>query len=428
MSGSAQPEPRPDPPEEQPAAPDATPAVEVSEFMSESSPEVRAMWAPQVRVVPPSAGDAEPLPTLPTPLSSATPRVVPPPARDAAPAPVRAAIVSPPLTAPSPARPARRGIPWIALLVAIAAAVAVAAALVGRDRLAKPPVASPADAVTQGFATIVSRPTGAEVLVNGVSKGTTPLKLTLPAGTYDVELRNGASKRALSVTIDPATATREFVDLAPDGGLGSVDVTTDTPGARVTIDGVARGVTPVVVPDVEPGSHRVGVAVGDSTIYRTVTVTAGAVVSVVASAAPSGVSGGWIAIAAPIELQVIENGEVIGTSGAARIMLPSGHHDLRLTSEPYEFDTTVSTQVAPGRTVSIPVDVPNGTVSINASPWADVFLDGRSVGSTPIGNLSVPVGTHEIIWRHPQLGERRQSVRVGARTPVRVGMDLTKAP
>ena len=56
--------------------------------------------------------------------------------------------------------------------------------------------------------------------------------------------------------------------------------------------------------------------------------------------------------------------------------------------------------VAPSTTVS----VPNGSLSINALPWADVWIDGRSVGTTPLGNLSVPVGIHEIVWRHPELG------------------------
>jgi hypothetical protein len=31
-----------------------------------------------------------------------------------------------------------------------------------------------------------------------------------------------------------------------------------------------------------------------------------------------------------------------------------------------------------------------------------------------------------VVWRHPQLCERRQTVTITGRTPVGVGMDLTK--
>jgi hypothetical protein len=40
--------------------------------------------------------------------------------------------------------------------------------------------------------------------------------------------------------------------------------------------------------------------------------------------------------------------------------------------------------------------------------------------------VSVAVGTHEIVWRHPQLGEKRKTVVVGAQTPVRLTMDMGK--
>jgi hypothetical protein len=59
-------------------------------------------------------------------------------------------------------------------------------------------------------------------------------------------------------------------------------------------------------------------------------------------------------------------------------------------------------------------------------PWADVSVDGQSVGTTPLANLVVPIGSHEVVWLHPQLGERRQTVAVTAQAPARVGVDFTK--
>jgi PEGA domain len=70
------------------------------------------------------------------------------------------------------------------------------------------------------------------------------------------------------------------------------------------------------------------------------------------------------------------------------------------------------------------VAAPNGSLSVNALPWAEVFIDGRSVGTTPLANLPVVIGSHEIVWRHPQLGERRRTIIVTAQEPVRVGQNF----
>ena len=83
-------------------------------------------------------------------------------------------------------------------------------------------------------------------------------------------------------------------------------------------------------------------------------------------------------------------------------------------------------QIAAGKVSNTTVPIPNGTVSINALPWADVTVDGRAIGTTPLANISLPIGTHEVVFQHPQLGEKRQSVQVKANTPSRIGIDLTK--
>jgi hypothetical protein len=65
-------------------------------------------------------------------------------------------------------------------------------------------------------------------------------------------------------------------------------------------------------------------------------------------------------------------------------------------------------------------------LSLNALPWAEVFVDGERIGETPIGNLVRPIGRHEVIFRHPQLGERHESVVVAAGRTTRLGVDLSR--
>ena len=287
------------------------------------------------------------------------------------------------------------------------------------------PAAAPA--AVEGSATIISRPDGAQVFVNGTARGVTPLTVTLPIGSYTLELQNGINKRSLPLVVEAGAVVRQYVDLAPvSGDTGRLEVTSDPAGAQVSVDGVPQGTTPLVVATIAPGQHRVTIAGADGTVNRTVNVAAGATASVVATLTPSGASGGWISVAAPFELQVLENGQVIGSSTMDRLMLPAGKHELEFVSSAFEFRTTASVQVPAGKTVAVPVVLPKGTLSINALPWADVWLDGQPMGTTPLGNISVTVGNHEVIWRHPQLGERRQVIKVTGRAPVRAGVDFSK--
>jgi hypothetical protein len=81
-------------------------------------------------------------------------------------------------------------------------------------------------------------------------------------------------------------------------------------------------------------------------------------------------------------------------------------------------------QVTPGKVTSLTLELPRGVVHLNATPWAEVWIDGKNVGETPIGNLSVAIGPHEVVFRHPQLGEKRQAVAVTMGGPVRVSVDM----
>lgn len=274
-----------------------------------------------------------------------------------------------------------------------------------------------------GMVAVGSNPEGAQVFIDGEARGVTPLRITMPPGEYTLELRSGTVTRVVPLVVEANATVQPFVDLVPSlATSGRLEITSDPPGARVIVDGTSRGVTPLVLPAIPAGQHRVVVTDGSSTVNRTVNVEAGRVVTVSAAMTPRGATGGWIAVKAPFDVQILDGDRLVGTSASERIMLPVGSHDLELVADGYEFRTRVNVQVRAGETVDVPVQVPNGSVSISAVPWADVWIDGTHVGQTPIGHLAVAIGEHEIVWRHPQLGERRQQVRVTQHTATRVGV------
>jgi hypothetical protein len=310
---------------------------------------------------------------------------------------------------------------WGALLIGIAAA--------GLYRSSRPG-ASPveASALATGTAAISSRPEGLQVAIDGVARGATPLELTLAPGAHQLTIGTGSTPRVLPLVIEPGVRAVQYIELAiePDVTTGRLEVTSDPPGASVRIDGTAAGSTPLSIGALAAGDHEVAIASAGSVVTRKVTVRPGATATVFAAVTPASAAAGWVVLEAPIDLEIHEDGRLIGTTAADRLMLPAGRHELTLVSAPLEFRKNVTVQIAPGRTTTTPVTVPEGSLSINALPWAEVWIDGKAVGTTPLANLPVPIGSREVVWRHPDLGERRRVVAVTAVSPVRIGEDFSR--
>ena len=120
---------------------------------------------------------------------------------------------------------------------------------------------------------------------------------------------------------------------------------------------------------------------------------------------------GGLRVTSPIDLQVFENGALVGSTGA-QIAMSEGTHTLELVNEALGFRARQNVVVKPGQMAALSVGVPNGKVSINAVPWANVWIDGNAAGETPLANLSLPIGQHEVVFRHPQFGEQKQTIIV----------------
>lgn len=66
-----------------------------------------------------------------------------------------------------------------------------------------------------------------------------------------------------------------------------------------------------------------------------------------------------------------------------------------------------------------------GSLVLEATPWAEVTLDGRSVGETPLGNVSVLPGMHTLLFKNPESGKsvkRTVQVNPGQRVSLRVDL------
>jgi hypothetical protein len=221
-----------------------------------------------------------------------------------------------------------------------------------------------------------------------------------------------------------------------------IHLETQEPGASVVVDGQSAGVTPlqlkispetrsISVVDNRPaqkpelivgstGQENPAAAPPVAVAPKPAARTAAAPVT-----APPQRSGG-MRFVSPIELDVFEGDTRLGSSTTGIVSAPAGRHELELVNSVLGYRGRQVVDITPGQVVSVTVSPPNGRVNINASPWAEVWINGKSVGETPIGNLSLPLGQHEIIFRHPQFGEHRQTVTVRLDAVARVSANMQR--
>jgi hypothetical protein len=319
--------------------------------------------------------------------------------------------------------------PWAVAAVVVIIAVTTGVTFLGR----KAPAAATTAPASSGTLEIGTNPDGVAVFIDGANRGTTPLTVSLAPGAHDVELVTDTDRRKVPVTMKAGAHMSHFIEMPKTvAGAGDLVVRTDPSKAKVTVDGKLYGRSPVTVKGLTAGTHRVLLENESGTFSDDVVIEAGATASLVVpmttakpqvGAVGANVSG-WIAISTPADVQVFEGGRLVGSSRTDRIMVAVGRHDLEMVNEALGYRSTKSVEVSAGQVATVRPDWPKGTMAVNALPWAEVSIDGERVGETPIGSVSVPIGTHEIVFRHPDLGERRSMVTVTAGAAARVSMDM----
>ena len=292
-----------------------------------------------------------------------------------------------------------------------------------------------------------SKPVGAQVKIDGQPKGATPLSVQVSAGTHVMELSVGGEPRVIPITVNNGEALGQYVELAGAPATGRLGVSSTPAGAAILIDGQPRGVTPAELSDLAAGDHELILDLNGARTRQPVTIAAGTLTKVDVRLGPGaqGAAGavavrrctgavnpaaavptmGALQVKVPFEMQVFEGATLVGVT-SDKLPLPPGPHDLRVVSETLAFEARLHAEIFVGKTTRLPVALPKGSISLNATPWAEVWIDGEKVGETPIGNYAVTIGPHEIVFKNPDLGEQHHAATVTAATPVKLSVDLTK--
>ena len=288
-------------------------------------------------------------------------------------------------------------------------------------------MAAPVAADGMGTLLVQTNPSGASVDIDGQPRGMTPLSIDLSPGRHTLKLANEGNVRSMPITIMAGGQVSQLIELPRAASLlGELQVRTDPAGAQVTVDGHLYGRSPVTVEGLAPGAHAVLLENELGSVTQDVKIEAGTTASlVVPMGAPKNAPvSGWISVNAPTQLQIFEEGRLLGSSESDRIMVSVGRHELLLVNEAIGYSQAQVVNVTPGRLTPIKPRWPNGAMSFNAIPWAEVWIDGQQVGETPLANVSVAIGTHDVLFRHPELGEKHVRSVVTPAAPAKVSVDM----
>jgi serine/threonine-protein kinase len=127
--------------------------------------------------------------------------------------------------------------------------------------------------------------------------------------------------------------------------------------------------------------------------------------------APKG-GGGWLELSANPAVSVYVKGKAVGRT-PVKVPLPSGKQTVRLVDSGAGIEKTLPVVIRAGATTTTMVTFAKGKLDLRVSPWAQVKLDGRSLGNTPIPVQELYEGSHLLELTNPELGKTKKlEVRV----------------
>jgi len=248
---------------------------------------------------------------------------------------------------------------------------------------------------------------GVPVTIDGAPSGQAPLSATLGVGRHRIEVGGAGRTRVHDVEV---MADRETVVEAGGTDLretGTIHLVADPAGAEIWLDGALYGTSPLTMENVAAGPHNIIVRAPSGSVRQKVVVRANETVEANVQVRP-----GWLAVFAPVRLEVFKDGRAIGSTEGGRILAPPGEYTVELVGESVGCRESIRVEVKPGEVSAFTAKLPLGSLEIAAPSDTEISIDGEVVGKTPLEPVPVTVGTREVVMRHPTFGERRQVVTV----------------
>lgn len=235
---------------------------------------------------------------------------------------------------------------------------------------------------------------------------------------------------SIDITVTEDQAQTHALALQPRPGLLSVQVTGEDgqalAGARILLDGVDLGISPIQDAEVPPGSYELRVELDRYLGYRAPLEIAGRLQqqSIDAALAPA-----WAAVSfttMPAGADIIVNGELLGVT-PQQIDLLQGAYDVTLKRAGFkawqdDLQVTAGVQIAVD---DIVLEAADGLVFIRSQPGsANVTINGEFRGQTPL-EVSLPPGQpHEVRLFRTGFNTALRTITTSAETEQDISVSL----
>jgi hypothetical protein len=261
--------------------------------------------------------------------------------------------------------------------------------------------------------------TGADVKIDGASRGTMPNVFEVPAGRHQVEINKAGFKAWTQwINLDEgAIRTNDIVLARAEAPTGEIIVNSDA-GGDVYVDGVRKDTAPTVVTGVPAGDHNVEVRKDGLPPQRQiVSVPAGGQAKVSVTFGASASNGSLRVIASEPDAEIFVDGEDKGRSPANIPSLAPGEHVVEARKLKFKVARETAHIVA-GQSAAVqltmelaPPDRPKAGLRVQSSvPNAEVFLDGGSLGRAPVDRNDLDPGKHVVVVHKDGYAEYRRDV------------------
>jgi hypothetical protein len=307
----------------------------------------------------------------------------------------------------------------------------------------------PTDAnAAQGRISVNTDPPGATVYVDGApAEGKTPTTIfNLPVGktfVIKVDLFGYEPQQKEVMTIEGRSVEFSTALTKSTGTFGIVKIMSQPPGAKVYVDGSPQSqVTPLDMPGLKVGEEHTAVFMLDGfedatkkfKVNEGVTTVAidlvkrglvepkldaAVALKVDAAVAPPPVVDGKLDLDSnPRGVMVIYDGKELGLTPLKALPFPPGEYTFKFVDEKRGIDdektvivvagklARLSPRLATKKVVITPPRGGKGTLKVVVKGnWADVYINGKKIGQTPIPGQTLEAGSYKVRLVNPEIGK-----------------------
>ena len=276
-----------------------------------------------------------------------------------------------------------------------------------------------------GLLLLQSSPTNADVTINGVALGHTPVLISaLPIGTHRIKIATpGYQPKEVEVKLADRTPVRKHVDLVSNSATLTVE--TDTEGASIRINGIEHGASPCTVDRIPEGEVTVELrADGYAPLVHKIKLAAGEKQNIKLPMTP--IPASLRITSLPDKARVYVNNEPRGQAPVDLADLPPGKYHVRVEMEGFDPNARdIELERGARKSEEFRLTSNAGEIELTTEPdRVTVFLDGRKVGETkakpdattnisdPLAVDPIPAGEHELRLVRKGYAESKQQVQI----------------